>query len=186
MSRGLWLALILSLILHSSIAFYFLAYKKGSQGSTKKGIISVDFIQPVAHSSGRPAAPKLEPGQKKAATQTQSAPSSNQVENIGDPNANQQAQSNAYIEAVTRLINARKVYPRAALDREEEGRVVIGVTVNRQGQILSANLEEKTHFDSLNRATLETVHAVGTFPPLPIELSDPIHLHIPLIFKVER
>ncbi len=142
----------------------------------------MDFVQAVPH--GRQLSdPHRHPG-KKAASELPSGPTE-PAKPEGNPNSTAR-ESDLYIEAVTKLINARKVYPRMAIEREEEGRVVVAVTIDREGHLIESIVEEKAPFDSLNRAALETVKAVGDFPPIPSEVADPVHLHIPLVFKIER
>jgi TonB family protein len=87
---------------------------------------------------------------------------------------------------VTALINQHKAFPPSAIDREEEGQVLIAVTIAKDGHILESKIESPSPFESLNQAALDAILAVGKFPELPDPTPEPIHLHVPLIFKIER
>jgi periplasmic protein TonB len=90
-----------------------------------------------------------------------------------------------YVDKVSQLINHNKIYPKEAIDREEEGKVVVAVTLNSAGQILAAEVEEKSPYPLLNDAALQTVRSIKRFPPFPQILTETLHLHIPLIYKIE-
>jgi TonB family protein len=91
-----------------------------------------------------------------------------------------------YIQEVARLLNQNKVFPHASVEREEEGRVLIGLTLGRDGAVLDARVEEHSPFDRLNQAALQTVHNVTHFPAIPELVPAPLHLHVPLLFQIER
>jgi|GEM_PF-5236219 len=185
MSSTLKIAIFCSLIFHLGLGAFLLVTRHDGP-SLKHGTIAVDFIQSVPH--GVIEDPHHHPGKKskgeipKPANTAASTPSLPQTE--GDPNSIAK-ESDLYISNVSKLINARKIYPRRAVEREEEGRVVLGVSVDREGHIVAAKIEDPAPFDSLNQAALDTIKAVEKFPPLPDQVPDPIHLHIPLIFKIE-
>jgi TonB family protein len=178
MSLILRFTIVLSLALHAALAAFFIATRASRPSSAKKGIISVDFIQSVPEHEEAIENPSKDPSAAKA---KQRAPI---PQAIGDPEAAEQ-ESSLYIMAVTKLISERKVYPLAAIDREEEGRVVVGVSLNRQGQVIGKKIEEPSPFSLLNQAALDTISAVGKFPPLPAGVVAPMHLHIPMIFKIQ-
>ena len=96
------------------------------------------------------------------------------------------AELRAFESEVTRLIDARKAYPRAALARELEGRVVVALTLAGDGRLITAEVEEPCPFAMLNAAALQAVRAVAQFPPLPAACDRPLHLHVPIAFKISR
>lgn len=92
----------------------------------------------------------------------------------------------SYVGQVMALIDQHKLYPEESLEREEEGRVVIGLTIEADGTISASSLEEKCAFDVLNEAALKTIARIQKFPPLVAGIAAPLHLHVPLVFKIQR
>lgn len=186
MSRVVAVTLIFSVFLHVLVAAYFWSSRRAGP-ALKQGSIAVDLIQSVP--GERFEDPHNHPGRKAKRQMTRKTPerSSQTQQNEqppGDPNGSAK-ESDLYIAQVSRLIAARKIYPRSAVDREEEGKVILGVTLDREGHVVESKIETASPFESLNAAALDTIKAVGQFPPIPPEVPDPIHLHVPLIFKVE-
>jgi protein TonB len=103
----------------------------------------------------------------------------------GDPKAMGE-ESSIFISTVSRMLEQKKIYPQSAIDREQEGKVVVGLTLNREGSLTAANIEEPSPFELLNEAALKTVRAVAKFPAVPALIPAPIHLHVPLIYRIER
>lgn len=190
-SRILLLALVGSILLHFSI-YYGLAFVRGRRPTLGHGVVSVDFIQAVQHEA--PIATKAKPKSNpkaipKAPAATQPtvvpAPALPISTPAGDPNALAH-ESNAFIGAVTGLLSQSKIYPRESIEREEEGRVIVGLTLDRNGQVIDAKIEEACVFVRLNEAALQTVKGVARFPEVPALLPAPIHLHVPLVFQIEH
>jgi protein TonB len=86
---------------------------------------------------------------------------------------------------VVRLLNQAKRYPRLALLREEEGQVLVAIDVAADGTITDVRVEESSAFESLNRGALATVRALGKLPPVPAELGEGAHLHVPILFQLQ-
>jgi TonB family protein len=151
----------------------------------KHGVIAVEFIQEVHHEptvSRKTVATKL----KKADVKQKAEEKPATPEALPFDKITAERETNAYIISVARLINDKKIYPKEAVDREQEGRVVVGLTLSASGEKIQASIEEASPFQLLNDAALKTVAAVGKFPPVPLGVGVPLHLHIPLVFKVER
>ncbi len=74
-------------------------------------------------------------------------------------------------------------YPPAARARREEGTVVVSFTMNRQGRVLSAAVQQGSGSPTLDRAALETVRRAA-LPPVPAEFADPLRLILPVEFSV--
>ncbi len=175
------IALFLSVVAHASLVLTLIYFVR-TQTIPKKGIISIDFIETARHDSSvphfRPRAtikPSVLPSPAALPRPDQPA---------GDPEARAR-ETDAYIQAVLDLINRRKTYPRESLDREEEGRVLIGVSIDADGKILEAHIEDPSPFQRLDNAALKTVHDILSFPPLPPVIEAPLHLHIPILFRLE-
>ncbi|MCM0606578.1 MAG: energy transducer TonB [Xanthomonadaceae bacterium] len=92
----------------------------------------------------------------------------------------------AYIAEVTRLINETKKYPRLALLREEEGQVLISFDVALDGTLSNPKVETPSTFDALNEGAKETVLSLKKLPPLPVIMRGGAHLHIPILYQINR
>lgn len=189
-SKTLWGMIALSLAVH--LVFYtWFYYKKHVPANTRHGVVSVSFVQSVDHEASVAKARKAKSQPSHEATPTQTSQSNaaedSKVQNAepGDPAAIQR-ESDIFIGAVTRLLEQRKIYPQQAIDREEEGKVIVGLTLDRDGLLTAANLEGPSPFQLLNEAALRTVRAVGHFPKVPDVVPAPIHLHVPMVYRIER
>ncbi len=91
-----------------------------------------------------------------------------------------------FVLEVARLIEQKKIYPRSALRREEEGRVLVALTIGRTGDLIHVEIEQACHFSSLNEAAIATVESIQKFPEVPMDLAAPIHVHVPLVFTIDR
>ena len=159
--------------------------RRQAHPASKHGVIAVEFIQEVRH---EPAVSRqaVATQAKKADVKQKAEEKHSTPEAVPFDKATVERETNAYIISIARLINEKKIYPREAVDREQEGRVVVGLTLNASGEKIQASIEEASSFQLLNDAALKTVDAVGKFPPVPPDVGLPLHLHIPLVFKVER
>ena len=63
---------------------------------------------------------------------------------------------------------------------------MVAITVDREGKLLDASIEVPSSFDLLNEAALKTVKAIVQYPRVPLSVAAPLHLHIPLVFRIER
>ncbi len=166
-----------------ALVIAFLLHRSYSTANLKKGVISVDFIQSIQHNKAD-VVEKAKDGKKKPTFRAPEPVAALSTAPAGDPAASS-SETNAYILSVLKIINQRKVYPPEAIDRGEEGRVVVGVSVAASGQVLEVRIEEPSPFVRLNNSALQTVSNIKSFPPLPAGVAAPIHLHIPLVYRVE-
>lgn len=186
------LFLLVSAVLHGLIMLY-LTLNSRAPSVGPQGIVEISLIEPISHMQNetvlprpapRTAKPKTEasaePAMPSAEPQAQTTPPAPGGDKTADP------QTTAFITSVTRLVERARIYPRDSLRREEEGKVTVAVTLNRNGELLDAKVEEPCPFDSLNQAALKTVRSVRAYPVVPDSLPAPVHLHIPLLYRVER
>lgn len=179
--------LALSATLHLLI-FIWLNTQREIQISSALGQVAVEFIQPVTHAAKMIRAPRdktpiqnnAKPMQEASPPNSETQVSSQTVEGTTDAK-----ELNPYLQTITSLIEAKKEYPKSALLREEEGKVVVAITIDRNGQLTELIIEEPSPFKNLNQAALETVRKVS-FPAVPATLSAPLHLHVPLAFKIQK
>lgn len=76
------------------------------------------------------------------------------------------------------------VYPPKAIDKNQQGKVVLRVTVNREGKVKSINLKEKSKFKLLNQAANKAV-AKAHYPNVPSELEgDEFEFLLPIKFSL--
>lgn len=90
-----------------------------------------------------------------------------------------------YNTLLSSIINKHKHYPRMARALHQEGRVLIQVTLDKDGNLLNLEIIEKASFDTLTKAAVETIRNVGKFPPLPSELGkDVLTFKVPVDYKI--
>ena len=184
---------LLSLGLHSAIAAWFFNQPVTQFSRPHKGVVSVELVESVDHSakviSAIPKMPKptqpIRRPEKNSVNPAEPAPQNPVTGPAGDPNGDPNA-ANEYISLVTNLINTKKIYPQLSIEREEEGRVIVAVSISRDGNVLAVTVESGCHYQRLNLAAVQTVNSLGKFPSVPIQLPEPLHLHIPLVYSITR
>ena len=188
---GLLSALLLSLSAHLLLAGWLLRKAKTAtrNESHHSAHVEVGLIESAPHSQAvqetsksaapvprfpkhvKPAAPNV--------TASAEVDAATKPGNSASPNA-----LGEYIAELRRRIDRAKVYPALASAREQEGTVTIGLTINADGTIRSAEIESAAGFAALNTAALDAVRALKGLPPLPTGL--PVHLHVPVAFRIEH
>ncbi len=64
-------------------------------------------------------------------------------------------------------IQRHKVYPAAAIARNETGTVMLAMTINRDGNVVSAHVVRSSGYPTLDQATIAIVHRAAPFPRPP-------------------
>jgi len=72
-----------------------------------------------------------------------------------------------YLEKLRRWLARYKRYPQAALDKKEEGKVVVGFTLKRDGTVLDAWIVRSSGIPMLDDAALDMMHRASPVPPVP-------------------
>lgn len=81
-------------------------------------------------------------------------------------------------------IEAQKEYPMDARLKHVEGRVVVRIVIQEDGQIVSAAVAKSSGHDTLDQAALETVRKISPIAlTQPLEQS-PVTLHIPIRYQL--
>jgi TonB family protein len=76
------------------------------------------------------------------------------------------------------------VYPSSAIDKNQQGKVVLKVIVDRSGKVQSIDLKEKSKFKLLNKAANRAV-TKAHFPSVPSELEgDEFEFLLPIQFSL--
>ncbi len=127
-----------------------------------------------------PPAPPVaaaEPMPETTAPQSQPAPPASRA--ASDAEASWEAQLLAHLEQHRR-------YPAAARARRAEGVAHVQFRMNRQGQVLSAEIQRSAGSAALDRAALETLRRAQPLPAIPDDRPDPLQLTVPVEFFVSR
>lgn len=76
-------------------------------------------------------------------------------------------------------------YPRSSVRRGHEGTVLLELTVDRKGKMLSLETARKTRYKQLNKAAISAVYDAGALPAVPAGLEgDNITVSIPVKFTL--
>lgn len=171
--------LLMSLSIHGGLAGVL--YISGSW-TTDFGVhelIHIDFLE----GSKIPKKVKIKPNLLPPAAGPQQASS---VKPSSEKTSIQDAgRRSPYITQIVALLNKHKVYPREAIDREQEGKIIAEVVLNADGSIKEVKLQQKAVFDILNQAAIQTILQVGRFPPPPGDSAE-FHFLAPIQFRIER
>jgi protein TonB len=73
-------------------------------------------------------------------------------------------------------------YPSEARDLELAGRVLLNVSIGRDGRLLEVRLAGRCPHAILCADGLRTIRAAAPFPPIPAELGPSITVEVPLIY----
>lgn len=94
---------------------------------------------------------------------------------------------NLYRANMLRLTYRHVTYPSRAINLNQEGTVVLKVTVNRKGKVLNIDREEKSKYVSLNKAAEKAVKKATPYPVIPEQLSgDKFDFKIPIRFRIPK
>jgi len=90
-----------------------------------------------------------------------------------------------YFNTIRKLIERQKKYPRMAMLRKLEGKVVIEFELSHSGKVRSIRVAEGSRFDILNRAATRAVEAAAPYPKPPSDLfNGHILLRVPVVFEL--
>lgn len=76
-------------------------------------------------------------------------------------------------------------YPEEARELELVGQVIIAVTVQRDGRIISARVAGRCPHTVLCEDGMRTVRAAAPFPPIPTELGETLQVEVPFNYSFE-
>jgi TonB family protein len=90
-----------------------------------------------------------------------------------------------YAQIVAARISANKTYPRRAKERGVEGRVVVSLTVGRNGDLINSQVVS-TDSSLLSNGVEEIIRRSTPFPAIPSEIdSSEVTLEVPIRFNLE-
>ncbi len=195
-SKRLFQAFIISIAIHSA---WILTVFFGSQKKDKNGFVTLTTpieITPEtrlnrqnSHPSSFSKKTKLKEDtpierEKKITSNEGSSDSSG---TRTDLSSNQSSTLlNDYLATLFQFINTQKDYPKSALFRKEQGRVLIALTIDSNGVISELSVIEPSPFEALNQSALDTTKKIGKLPPLPPGITPPLRVKIPILFEIRE
>ncbi len=77
------------------------------------------------------------------------------------------------------------IYPESAIDRNQQGDVVLKVLISRSGKVKSIVYDKRAEFNSLNKAATKAVYNAKPFPPAPSRLEgETFEVVMPIRFRL--
>ena len=114
------------------------------------------------------------------------SPGAEQEEEIADFNLSEALAQRDYTPLVVAQIYKAIRYPNRAADKNQQGTVRIGVTINRSGKLVSAITTQESKYRLLNQAALKAVKKAAPFPELPEEMkADSFEVNLPITFRLQ-
>ena len=141
-----------------------------------KPVPDVAATKPVAESE--PAKPEVNKAAESTPAAAPPAPSLPQAAQA------QQAGGNSWQGKVLAHLERYRRYPSTSRQRGDEGTVYLRVRINREGQVLQAELERSSGHAALDRAAMETLQRAAPLPRIPANRPDEIELSIPVEYFV--
>ena len=79
------------------------------------------------------------------------------------------------------------IYPGPAIDRDQQGDVILKLTINREGEIQSVDYDKRADFNSLNKAAARAVKKATPYPPAPKQLhGETFEVIMPIKFRLAQ
>ena len=109
-----------------------------------------------------------------------------QEEEIADFNVYEALAQRDYTPLVVAQIYKAIRYPNRAADKNQQGTVRIGVTIDRSGDLISAVITQESRYRLLNQAAHKAVKKAAPFPQLPEEMkADNFEVNLPITFRLQ-
>ena len=91
-----------------------------------------------------------------------------------------------FLQDVRNRLERAKRYPWKARLKSLEGRVQLEFYINPLGEPEEIKVVESSGWETLDEEGLAIVKRAGQFPHLPTEWEKGIHIHVPLVFKLDN
>jgi protein TonB len=203
----LWQMVLISLSIHCAVLLILLyTFPKKPADPAKIIPISVVFETPAPDPVSPPVAtrpvakqvdktPPKKPIVKQNIASSKAAPVQKQVQTSALPpsptptiqkgTAEKTGAVYDYFTHVQAHLEKHKNYPRRARMQNMEGKVVITVTIDRSGNMLSRHLIESSNYPTLDKAAFETLTTANPLPPLPESIpQSTLTLDIPFAYAL--
>ncbi|MEW6764271.1 MAG: energy transducer TonB [Pseudomonadota bacterium] len=90
-----------------------------------------------------------------------------------------------YLAALMRQLNRYKTYPSALKKERIEGKVIVQFTLDAEGQLISARVQESSGHDGLDQAALDMLQRAAPLPAIPDFMrKDRLTLSIPVDYSL--
>jgi len=77
------------------------------------------------------------------------------------------------------------VYPESAIDKNQEGDVILRITIDRSGEVRDIKYDLRSGFNSLNKAALSAIEDAQPFPVVPKRIKgERFELLMPIRFRL--
>ncbi|MGB1192347.1 MAG: energy transducer TonB [Pseudomonadales bacterium] len=77
------------------------------------------------------------------------------------------------------------IYPASAIDRNQQGDVILTLVITRDGEIQSVDFDKRADFSSLNKAATRAVKNATPYPPAPKQLfGESFEVIMPIKFRL--
>ena len=91
-----------------------------------------------------------------------------------------------YLKALAAHLHGFDRYPALARTRSEEGTVIVGVTILRDGHVAGVSVEHPSGHVALDQAAIDTVKRAEPLPPIPDAIPGPtLRFDYPVRFRLE-
>ena len=79
------------------------------------------------------------------------------------------------------------IYPGSAIDRDQQGDVILKLTISREGEIQNVDYDMRADFNSLNKAAARAVKNAMPYPAAPKQLlGETFEVIMPIKFRLAR
>ena len=79
------------------------------------------------------------------------------------------------------------IYPGSAIDRDQQGDVILKLTISREGEIQNMDYDKRADFSSLNKAAARAVENATPYPPAPKQLhGENFEIIMPIKFRLAQ
>mgnify|MGYP001220194172 CR=1 FL=1 len=91
----------------------------------------------------------------------------------------------SYLGQIAAWIDANKTYPTAAKKAKEQGVVLIGFSIDRNGNLLASSVKHSSGHVHLDQAALTTLARAAPFPPIPQFIEkDTLSIAVPIDYSL--
>lgn len=105
----------------------------------------------------------------------------------GDDGVDRAALRQGYAKRVSAAVGDTYRYPRIARRAELEGRVVVGIRVDAEGEVRSCEILDSSGHEVLDEAALESVREIDDFPAPPAELAWGVRtIPVPFVYELRK
>jgi protein TonB len=103
------------------------------------------------------------------------------------PSAQQAGLFRIYRSNLLKKTYQHVIYPGSAIDRDQQGDVILKLTISREGEIQKVDYDKRADFSSLNKAAARAVKNAMPYPPAPKQLyGETFEVIMPIKFRLAQ